>query len=96
MITQSELPIFVFEHLSPEYVSEFTASCPPELLTLLQAEAKKLPADDDDDGWENVMIHHGGTYAPWVSVEEIREAEAESDRRYREGVKLFREYSDSA
>lgn len=98
MITKTGIPVFVFEHLTPDNVGEFIDSWPTELLTLLQAAGKKLPAEDDeddDDGWKNVNIHHGGTYAPWVPVEEIREAEAENDRRYREGVRLFREYLDS-
>ena len=85
MIAKSEIPIFVFERLTVDNVREFIEGCPTELLTLLQAKAKKLPADDDDDGWKNVIIHHGAKYAPWIPMEDIREAEEESDRRYREG-----------
>lgn len=95
-ITKFEIPIYVLERLTVDNVKVFTDGCPPEFLKLLQAEADKLPADDDDDGWGNVPIFHIATYAPWVSAEDIKKANAERVEPYREGVRLFREHLDSA
>ena len=83
--TRSEIPIFVFEKLTEDNVGEFIAGCPEAVQEILQLHAEQLPADDDEDGWSH----------PWVSAEDIRRAEAESNRRYREGVRMFRGHDGS-
>ena len=88
-ITQSELPIFVFERLTQQNVEQFLATCPADVLELLRRHADRLPAEGDD-GWGKFRTFHMGSYAPWVSAEEIRESELESDRRFRQGLKVFR------
>jgi hypothetical protein len=90
VITHAEIRIFVFENLTDRNIHEFFADCPVDVMLQLQQSVSQLPADDDADGWAKMVRISGICYAPWVTPDEIRQDQAERDRRFREGVRLFR------
>lgn len=90
IITQAELPCFVFERLTKDNVREFMDSCPPDIVLYLRDSARRLPPDDYNDGWRQLISVGGVLYEPWVTEEEIRQGQEENSRRFREGVRLFR------
>jgi len=90
IIAKAELPTFVFERLTPDNATEFVAECPSEFVVQLQERVNDLPGDDDDEGWSSLISIRGVLYAPWVTEEEIRAAEDEQDKRFRSGVRVFR------
>ena len=89
-ITLIELPGFVFGRLTLQNVEQFLLTCPADVLELLRRQSDRLPAEDDDEGWGTMRTFRSGCYAPWVSEEEIKESQLESDRRFRQGLKVFR------
>ena len=91
LMTESEVPNFVFERLTDENVNEFMAGCSSAVREILRAQVQQLPADQDESGWKRFVICRGFTYAPWVPIEEIQREQEELDRSYRHGVRLFRE-----
>ena len=95
IITKAELPCFVFERLTEENVQGFMDSCPPDIVFYLRDNVRRLPPDDYDEGWRQLISIGGVLYAPWVTEEEIRQSQEESSRRFREGVRLFRVHDKS-
>ena len=95
IITKAELPCFVFERLTEENVQGFMDSCPPDIVLYLRDDVRRLPPDDYDEGWRQLISIGGVLYAPWVTEEEIRKSQEESSRRFREGVRLFRAHGKS-
>jgi hypothetical protein len=89
-LTAGELPVFVFDHLTDEHGRKLFAASPYEVLQLLRRTAASLPADDDEEGWRQLVRIESVCYPPWVTEEEIRRSRQDRDRRFREGVRIFR------
>ena len=69
-------------------MSDFLRSCDPRYLILREC-VRALPADGDDERWRQ-MVRIRSWCGPNLTDEQHRHAEEESDRRIREGVRLFR------
>src|SRR4051794_27763418 len=70
IITQAEILSVAFMHLTEENMQEFLDGCPAEVLQKLQETVDLLPANDDDQGWSQLVSIEAGSYAPWVTDEE--------------------------
>ena len=90
IITEAEISTFVFVHLTEENVQEFLDACPADFLQQLREKAGQLPANDDNQGWGQLVSIEGVSYLSWVSGEEIQQRQQERRRRFREGVQTFR------
>lgn len=90
VITKSAVPTAVFGSLTTKNVAEFIAGCPTDIMQLLRDSADELPADGDDQAWAKLICIFGGSYHPWVTQEEIEAARRDGNRRFREGVQIFR------
>jgi hypothetical protein len=92
IITEAEISAFVFEKLTEENVQSFLDRCPSDVLLQLRQDSESLPADGDDPGWAKLLRFGIVCYAPWVTEQEIRHGQQERDRRFRQGVQVFRAY----
>jgi hypothetical protein len=79
----------VFFGLTEGNISEFLNGCPADVLNDLRNAAARYPADADDEGWGS-LVYIGSAYAPSLTGEQMRESRAEAMRRFREGVRVFR------
>jgi hypothetical protein len=89
-ITALEMPGFVFVNLTKENVQQFLGGCPSEELQVLRQKAASLPANADEEGWSRLVSIQSACHDPWVTEDEIRQDRQETDRRFRQGVELFR------
>jgi hypothetical protein len=90
IITKAECLAFVFTRLTEGNEKEFLVGCPADVLRQLQEEADRLPANDDDQGWGQLISIESACYFPWVTDQEIQQGQKETRRRFREGVAVFR------
>jgi hypothetical protein len=91
IVTENHLCIAVLESLTDTNIREFVEGCPANILQVISHYAQKCPNDDDDTGWEQKMqIASTPYHPPWVTEDEIKQSRLETDRRFREGVRLLR------
>ena len=91
-LTDGEFQFRVFERVTEDNVQEFVEKCPPDVQIFLRQQTLDYPPDEDDEGWGQLRIIQSYCYSPWAEPtrEEIQEAEKESIRLVRQGVRLFR------
>jgi hypothetical protein len=88
---------FALKRLTLDNVANFVEHCPPELILQLCEDVQNLPATGDDPAREDGVIFAADYTDSRLSDEEHAALRAESDRRYREGVRVFRShFSDRA
>ena len=64
VVTKHEVGTFVFLRLTDENVHEFLEGFPVDLLTEVQSHADRLPADDDDKAWGELVFFVAACYSP--------------------------------
>ncbi len=90
IFTGPEFASRVWERLTEENIGEFLDGCPEECLLILQENSDRLPADDDDQGWQQLITIRGGCYSRWVTKEESEQALKKERQASREGLRVFR------
>ena len=89
-ITQNEFLACVVRHAVPEQIEAFMAQCPADLLAALR---ERLEMYDTATGIGPVTFRLG-TYAPWVTDDEIAESQRQDQERVWRGVRLLKGYID--
>jgi hypothetical protein len=92
-ITKADVSTIVFENLTEKNLWKFLDGCPADVLQELREVADQYPADDNIQAWEKLVSIAIACYAPWVSVEEIRQGQQERRLRFRQGIRLFRTHA---
>ncbi len=64
IITKAELSSFVFDRLTKENVQEFLDGCPADILQYLKESANRFPANEDNQGWDQLICIEGASYFP--------------------------------
>ena len=88
-ITLTDFCTFAISHATADEIGEFIAECPPELMTALTQRLALYPEDAEDEWPRTFQIR---SYAPWVTSDEIKAFEQEEENRFRDGVRVLREY----
>ena len=87
-ITKSEFVTLACQLAAPEEIEAFVAGCPPDLLASLRETL--VSYSDDEASWPRT--YRMGTYAPWVTPEEVEESQRREQHEIRRGVRLVKEY----
>jgi hypothetical protein len=88
IITQHEFPQFVAKWATPDEIESFVRDCPAELLARLHEELDHY--GPDETRWPRTF--HSGCYAPWVTPEEIKEAQRQEQESIWNGMRLLKAY----
>ena len=88
IITKQELLILVANSAAEEEIAEFVRECPPDLLAALRDSLADY--GPDESRWPRTFCIR--CYAPWVSAEEIREAERREQEQIWGGVRLLKQH----
>ena len=83
-----DIAFAIIDHLTEDDAPMVVKRCPSGLLVELQHLVESSPADHDDESWSTFSIIFGGTWT--LTKEEIEKANAETNRRFREGIRIFR------
>jgi hypothetical protein len=95
MLTDMSFGPILFSHLTAENIHEFLKSCPADVLNQLREYASRLPPDGDP-GWSDFIMVSSACYPPWVTEEEILQSQRDRDRRFHDGLRIFRAHQPLA
>jgi hypothetical protein len=90
VLTRTEMLNQIVHSLTEENIARFLEYCPADVWDELHEVVAGLPEDDDDQSWGKLISIASVSFAPWVTLDEIRRVEEESNRQFRAGVALFR------
>jgi hypothetical protein len=88
IITKQEFCILVAKSAVREEIAEFVQGCPPELLAAVRECLAEYGPDDST--WPRIFCIR--CYAPWLTAEQITEAERQEQAQMWDGVRLLKEY----
>jgi hypothetical protein len=91
--TPAELIVFVLTSLSESNARDVLEYCPSDVRVMLRDAIESMPTNYDDESWAGHYYGLAVYYGNGVTEDEIKIREQDRNRKFREGVRLFRRYA---